>query len=224
MKRKYSKILRFLPLAVVILLVIFYVTRVKNLGVEDILNLAPENYLGAAGVLFLLFAVKSLTIVFPIAVLQISAGMIFPTSIAIAVNITGDFICATLPYFIGRISGGDVAAEFIEKHTKKGTLIRFYKGHEFFFCYILRVISCLPLDIVSMMIGSMRIPYAKYISGTILGLLPGTLAITILGEYVSSPFSPQFIGAVLANVAIVLASFYIYRKVLKNDHHFYFEK
>ena len=81
---KQERIYRAIRIALNLLLLaamVFLVWRMRGLTAQELLELAPENYWHAAGWLLILYALKSLSVVFPAVVLQVAAGLIFPLSL-----------------------------------------------------------------------------------------------------------------------------------------------
>ena len=77
----------------------------KDISADQLLDFSPDNTVLAILFLWCLFAAKSLTIVFPSLVLFVLGGIMFPAPLAIAVNLAGIGITATVPYIIGRVFG-----------------------------------------------------------------------------------------------------------------------
>lgn len=50
----------------------------------------------------------------------------------------------------------------------------------------------------------MQAELRNYISGSMLGLFPSVFAFTVIGEYLSSPASVQFIGATVLKLSLPL--------------------
>lgn len=84
-----------LPLLLILLVILFFGQNLDKITVEDILRYTPQNLLLAALVLVGAYAVKSLSVVFPLLALYASAGVLFPPPVAILVNLCG---CASAPH------------------------------------------------------------------------------------------------------------------------------
>ena len=144
--------LRLLPLVLCLAMVAFFIIR-GGITVEDILNYAPDNTWLAVVFLLLVYAAKSLSVAFPIIVLQIAAGHLFVPATALAVNILGLAIVLSIPYGIGRFSGSGLAARPLVRYPQIDGLIKNQEGHYLFLSFFLRVIYLLPGDVVSMYFG-----------------------------------------------------------------------
>ena len=80
-KKSEMKLKKLTPLAAIILMTLILLVIVRKseepLSVETILKYTPENMILAACVLVLFFALKSLTIMFPLSILYLSSGVLF---------------------------------------------------------------------------------------------------------------------------------------------------
>ena len=207
MKNKSKNIVlsfvRTLPVVICIGCILLFLINKDNITVNNILNIIPQNPIPAVIILMLLYAVKSLSIVFPIIVLQIAGGFLFPPFVAVMVNILGSFIELSLPYLVGRISGQKYAEKLCLKDPKLAEIITHQTGNGFSQSFFLHIVSCLPGDAVNMYLGAVKIPYAKYISGSLLGCFPGILTATIMGTSITDPSSPAF--WISASVTVILS-------------------
>lgn len=186
-----------------------------DISAEELVEYAPKNDFLAAVFLIILFALKSLIFIIPIPVLYIASGLIFDPITAFIVNVLGMIACTTLPYWIGWYAGSRVVDKFIRKHTKVQMLNSFKKDNEWFLSFFVRAIGFLPCDAVSMILGAWKVDFLKYISGTILGMLPGLIATTLVGITITNPRSPEFILSIILTVIISVASLVFYRLHLK---------
>ena len=107
---------KLIPIAAIVLMGIVFTVIVKNssepLSVNTILRYTPENAMLAAMIVLLLFALKSLTIVFPLSILYLASGILFQPVIAVLISTAGLAITITIPYWIGRYSGKQIVFGF----------------------------------------------------------------------------------------------------------------
>lgn len=194
---KYLSFIKFLPIALCIIFIICYIFFGKTLTVESILKYTPQNPYFAACILLLLYAIKSLSIFFPLIILKIAGGHLFPTGIALLVNIAGMLICYTVSFWIGYFSGTITVDKLTKKYPKLSHIIELQHNNSFFVCFFLRIISFLPMDVVSLYLGATKIPFSRYIFASILGSLPNTILSTLLGASITKPDSPMFWVSIL---------------------------
>jgi len=209
------------PLFVMFVFILIFLRFSKQISVKNFLEYTVENYYLAAISLLIMYAIKSLTIVFPLTLLYLISGIIFSPSLAILINIMGTAITVTIPYWIGWYSGNNLTQKLLRKYPKAQQLHEIQKNNDWFFSYLLRIIGILPYDVISLYIGSLRMPYPTYLSGSMLGMIPNILIMTLVGINITDPNSPVFISAIIFRVLLTICSVAIYRIVLKlrkNEH------
>lgn len=80
----------------------------------------------------------------------------------------------------------------------------------FFLSVFLRALFCLPGDAISMYFGAIKMPYVKYILGSFIGILPGTIAATLLGMSITDPGTPMFWLSLSFTIGFAVFSFVLY--------------
>ena len=189
--------------AAVILLCFLYRDRIT---VDNIVNFTPENPVLAAGIMLLLFAFKSVTFVIYGSVLYAVNGILFPLPFAILLNMAGSAIMATLPFLIGRRKGSGLLVKLTEKYPKLSVLRKLPSENGFFLSMVIRLMGCLPGDVVSMYFGASGIRYREYLTGTLIGLTPSIVIFTVMGMSADDVTSPAFIISVCCEILSVLTS------------------
>lgn len=207
------------PLIMTALMAVFYFVRLRSLTLDEILSYTPSRPTLAALAILSMFALKSLSFFFPMMLLYAAAGIALPLYAAIPLSLAGTVIMASVPYLVGKYAEGELADSLADKYKKIGQVRSFGKEHQLFGAFFLRIISCLPYDIVSLAMGSMRFDYRKYIIGTVLGTAPGAILTTIMGSAVTQPLSPEFIVCASVNIVISVTSAAAYRIYLNKKSH-----
>lgn len=217
--RPARKVWKIILLILALLIAILCLLLDPDITVETLLAYTPENPALAAFVLLLLFGLKSATIFFPLIVLEITGGHLFPAGIALLINFIGISIVLTVPYWIGRISGINAIRSLIQKYPKFEEILTRQQSNSFFLCFFLRIINCLPGDVVTMYLGATKTPYLQNMAGGLLGLLPGMILATILGSNIQDPSSPAFWVSISLTAILSIASvgiYGLYRRRLRN--------
>lgn len=209
-KRILGEILRLLPLLLCLVLMGLYLLDRRNPTAEGLLHMAPEHPLIAAGFLLILYAVKSLTMVFPIIVLNVLGGFLFDPLPALLINSVGVAVELTIPYWIGRVSGAKFADRLCKRYPRVDALAGQTAGKPFFSSFFLRLISCLPGDAVSLYFGAIRMPFDSYLWSSFLGTIPGVIPATLLGMSIADPSSPFFWLSLGLTAALSAVSFWVY--------------
>lgn len=212
------KILRICLLFLCVLLVAVWLIQDPDALTRLLMEHTPQNPAVAALVILVLYLIKSLTVFFPLIVLEITVGYLFSPWAALPLNFAGILIVLTVPYWVGRAAGLNVIQKQMEKHPRFAKVLDRQQANSFFLCFFLRVISCLPGDVVTMYLGATKTPFWKNLLAGSLGLLPGMVLATFMGESVQKPQSPMFwiCGGLMAAFAALSAGlYYWYRRTMK---------
>ena len=144
---------KLIPIAAIVVMGIIFTVTVKKSGqplsVNTILRYTPENTILAAVILLAFFALKSLTVVFPLSILYFASGILFHSVAAALISTAGLAITITIPYWIGKYSGKQAIQEICQKYPKAEMVARYQETNTFFACFITRIVGFLPCDIVS---------------------------------------------------------------------------
>ena len=197
---------KLIPIVAIVLMGIVFTVIVKKssepLSVNTILRYTPENAMLAAGIVLLLFALKSLTVVFPLSILYLASGIIFQPVIAVLISTVGLAITITIPYWIGRCSGKQIVQKICQKYPKAGMVEKYQRTNTFFACFITRIVGFLPGDIVSIYFGACDTAYLIYLVAGVFGSLLSIITTTLLGEKISDPFSIEFMMVLLCRILV----------------------
>lgn len=213
MKNKhYSSLLKYLPLILCIILIVCYLGFSEDITVQTILDYTPDNLLAAACILLLFYALKSITIVFPIIILEVAVGHLFAPIPAIIVNTLGVLIGYIVAYYIGYFSGSDAVDKLVKKYPVLENIIRTQSENSFFTCFFLRTLCILPGDAVSICLGAVKSPFRMYLISSILGSLPSTILATLFGSSITEPTSPMFWISIVLMALYSVIFLLIYRR------------
>lgn len=204
--RKFINSIRILLCVVLIFLALTLLYDIRNVSLEDILSHGPKSHLGAALFVFVLYAIKSVTVFIPLVALQLIVGAMFDPFPALIVNFVGIIICYTIPYYIGKRIDDKHSENLLNKFPKLEKFIRQDPKGVFIPSLFLRCIGFLPTDLVSAYLGTFSTSYFKYITGSLLGSALRIAAVTILGTSLNEPTSPQFIISVIIVAVLTVIS------------------
>lgn len=215
-EKNFSKALKLIiqiaPFMMIIVCIVVYFMFLKGVTVEHILDFTPDNLFLAALIIIGLFALKSLSLFFPMMIIIIASGSIFHNIwLSIFVNTIGVTVQITIPYLIGKFAERDLVEKLIKKNKKAGKLREIRSKNEWFLSYFLRVINILPCDLVSMFMGAAGFKWNKYYIGSLAGIVPGMIATTVIGSSISDPTSPKFMIAAGVEVFFAVTSATAYR-------------
>lgn len=126
MKKMIDNIRKYLPVVFLFVLLFFCIRYRKDLSVEKILRYTPKEPVKAALLMLVFYAVKSVSFVFPIAVLQLAVGHLFSTGTALLVNFLGRAVTLAIPYWMGRFSGSSMVENLTSKYPKLKTVVDYF--------------------------------------------------------------------------------------------------
>lgn len=211
MKKFVKNLKKYLPAVLLLTVILICIHYKKDLSVDKIINYSPEDPFKAALLLLALYAVKSISFVFPIAVLQLAVGHLFSTGTALLVNFLGRAITLALPYWMGYFSGSSMVESLTEKYPKMKTVVDYQNGNPLYISFFMRTLNFLPGDAVSLFLGAVKIPFVIYMAGGMLGTLPGVVLSTVFGANIKNPGSPAFWLSAVLLVMISVSSMLIHR-------------
>lgn len=210
------KYIKRLPLLIIIIMIIcttIFVLKNKDIiTIENIVSYTPNNMFLASIVLLGIFGLKSLSVVFPLSILYLASGILFPGHIAILVSGLGLLITISIPYFIGSFFGHDLVTSIILKYPKAKQIENYQNNNQFFLCFLTRIVGVLPADILSLYFGACKIPYSVYAVAGVLGSALSFITTTLLGHQLDDPFSKEFLIVLLCRIAVTVGTIFIHRK------------
>ena len=189
-----------------------------QLTAEAIAAFSTRQTVLAASFLVGLYALKSLSVCFPMSALTAAGGLLFPFPLALAVNLCGTGVAQTIPFFLGRREQEGLEA-LAERIPRVAGVCRAQAENPWLSVFLLRLAGASPGDVVSLYLGASGTPYGTYLSAGLLGGLPSLLAATLLGASVSQPGSPAFWLAlgITAGVSVLsLLGYLLWQKRQKN--------
>lgn len=218
-KKEYLLIIiRLLPLCFILIFGLIYSQNKEFFTSENIFEYSPKNVYLAALFFLLLYALKPISLVIPLVVLQVSCAMFFSPINALMINTLGVGIAASIAYFIGLNLGKNRVERMLSKVKKKGTSKLLSSEGEFFYVFLVRIVGIVSMDLTGMAFGSIKVNFVKYMVASILGLMPAVIIGTFIGLTLSDPTSLEFILSVLLKGILVAISIFIYKKKYKEGH------
>lgn len=139
-------------------------------------------------------------LLFPTLLLNLSAGVLFGPWWGVLFLLMGGLGCASFCYLLGRFGGGSWLLKNFGGSI--GTRVKAYLLHSDGFVRMLwlRTVPVFPYDPVSIVAGSVRMPWKVYTGATLLGMLPGAVAYNFLADAFGT-------GRFYAAVAVTVLAF-----------------
>lgn len=211
-KPSILKILRIVPLALVGILITWFVVKNGPATISILVERSTENPWITIFSFMALFLLKSVSFGLPFAVLYIGVGSVYPLGWALLINVVGIVVNMQIPYFLGRYMGDSYVQRLIARYPTLYRFESFSKRSSLLFSFTIKFIGKIPHEITNTLLGSLKIPYVPYIVGGVLGLAPTMVATTMVGNTIREPGSPIFILSLVAIVVLGAISFVLYRR------------
>ena len=179
-----------------------------KLTAEAIAAWSPRGTALAAVFLLVLYALKSLSVAFPLSALEAAGGLLFPLPVALTVNLAGVLLAQTVPFLLGRREQEGLEA-LTAKHPRLAALRPMeHPGRSVF---LLRLAGATPGDLFSLYLGAAGVPLRAYLTGGFLGSVPRGAAATVLGAALWDIGSTRFWLSLLPGAVLTGLSFLLWR-------------
>lgn len=199
------KVFRYLPPIITVLLIVLSVLAAKQMSLMGLISYTPQNYLLAFSGLMLLYAVKSLSVIFPLSALYIVSAFWFGPWWAIVINYLGLIVCDSIPFFIGRYFGTSAVDHLVQKYPKLRQFQQLGISNEIMLSYILRIVSVLPGDLCSLFLGACSVNYRRYLLGSLLGLSPMMILHVLFADILVESASGSLLSALTpGNIILII--------------------
>ena len=131
----------------------------------------------------------------PRTVLTVAAGVLFGSVLGVLLAVAGTVLAAALAFGLVRLLGARVVERFAD-HRALVAVRRRLDRSGLLAVASLRLIPALPFSVVNYAAGLSGVRFAPYAAGTLLGILPGTVAVVVLGDAVAGGSPPPALVAV----------------------------
>ena len=211
--RKQKRIMSFIRIASLTALVgvIIYVavslkTNPELTSSENIVKLVSPNPIIATLEFVMLYVLKGISMVFPSAVLNIAAGMIFDFPFSAVVSGVGIFVEFILLYAVGKFLGKDIVEGIKQKYPIVNKLDSFQTHNSFFISFIIRIMGVVSYDMASIYLGASGVKFLGFILGSMCGATLNIIIDGLFGKYIFNPFSWQiWVVVIIRGIVIAMA-------------------
>ena len=148
---------------------------------------------------FLLLAAYSILTVAPVprTVFNLAAGLLLGNVAGVAVAIVATGISCLLGFAVARVLGRDLVARHLHRKSVRAVNDRLLDGGVLAITS-LRLIPVVPFAPLGYCCGILDVRPRPYLLGTVLGSLPGTIAVVVLGDALTGGTPPALLACYLA--------------------------
>ena len=152
-------------------------------------------------------------LMFPFAVIIIAGGIIFGCVKGMILSLIGGFLSAIAGYYLARFLG----RETIRAYFLRGRLAYLDKklsDNGFLSMLIIRTIG-IPFGVQNYIGGITGINLSSYISGSLIGMLPWVIGLTLLGESLMSIDKDIFFIGALFLISFYILAYFLTKRLSK---------
>jgi phospholipase D1/2 len=155
----------------------------------------------------------------PITLVIFATAVVFGPAAGFVYAILGSLVSASLTFALGHVFGRDLVRRL--GGSRLNTLSRWLRHRGLLAMLTVRLIPVAPFTVVNLVAGASHIRFRDFLLGTIFGMVPGTIAITVFSDRLAAAVhhpSPVNI-ALLVGSAIVIgtAAFAAYRWLRRRE-------
>jgi phosphatidylserine/phosphatidylglycerophosphate/cardiolipin synthase-like enzyme/uncharacterized membrane protein YdjX (TVP38/TMEM64 family) len=123
-------------------------------------------------------------VAFPVTVLIVATAAIFGPWLGFLYATLGVVTSAVLMYFVGIWLGRDVLRRFLGARYEK--ICREIDRRGVLAVAAIRVVPIAPFTVINLMAGACSIALTDFVAGTLIGMAPGLIAISVLGHQITA--------------------------------------
>ncbi len=186
-------------------------TEYLDIGVMSAWIGSLSNYRFMPVIILVLYVLGGL-VVFPVTAMVAITAVLFPPLTALVLSVAGAMMSASAVYWIGRIVGRDFVRKVAGKRINQ--LSRRLARQGLLAMTIIRFIPVAPFSVVNLVAGASHIGFRDYFIGTLIGMTPGFIAITLFTEsLLSFLFEPDIVNiTILLGITLVAVVLLVWLK------------
>ncbi|MDH6193813.1 putative membrane protein YdjX (TVP38/TMEM64 family) [Mycobacterium frederiksbergense] len=140
---------------------------------------------------------------FPRTAFTLAAGLLFGPALGIAIVVVASSVSAVLALFLIRAAGWQLNR--LVPHPRVDSLDTRLRRRGWPVVLSMRLIPAVPFSVLNYAAGASAVRVVPYTLATVVGLLPGTAAVVILGDALTGNVSPALILVSLSTAALGVA-------------------
>ncbi len=165
-------------------------------------------------VIFLLFLLRSLSMMYPYPTIFIITAMVFPPYQSFLINVLGMVFTFAFRYYTGYEMGEGTLNYALKKYPAiLEAMEEDGKGNPIILL-ALRMVPSLPINTISHFYGSLEYSFPKYMLLSVGAYIPKLISYSFIGENVYDPFSADFFVPMIVLLVFTAASLLVLRSFL----------
>jgi uncharacterized membrane protein YdjX (TVP38/TMEM64 family) len=153
---------------------------------------------------------------FPRTAFTLAAGLLFGPAIGVPLAVLASTVSAVIALLLVRAAGWQLSR--LVPHSRVDTFDARLRERGWPTVISMRMIPALPFSVVNYAAGASAVRVLPYTVATLVGLLPGTAAVVILGDALTGNISPQLFVVSLCTAAIGIAGLGYEIRIYRRHH------
>jgi uncharacterized membrane protein YdjX (TVP38/TMEM64 family) len=204
---KKSQIKFCLFVAVLILIVVQFFFNIINFNKVSCILDNTENLGYFPFIFVLLFIISSF---FPLPFLTLMGARIFPFEKALIYSLLGNIALFIFMFYLARFLGKEYFEKYKEKNPKLKKLDINFESKSFLYIILLRLFFIIPVEFTNIIGGISEIKFKKYLTASIIGILPPTIAsILLVKSKMIHSYSMLVIAIIIFALCILIPPIFI---------------
>lgn len=129
----------------------------------------------------------------PRTVFTVAAGVLFGSANGVLLAVVASTLAAVVAFWLVRLAGHRLMARFAERAATRWLRARLDRSG-LLAVTSLRLIPAVPFSVMNYAAGLSGVRFAPYLLGTALGIVPGTVALVVLGDAVTGDPPPALLA------------------------------
>lgn len=165
-------------------------------------------------VIFLLFLLRSLSMMYPYPMIFIITAMVFPPYQSFFINLLGMAFTVAFRYYTGYEMGEGTLNFALKKYPDILNAIDEGGKANPVILLALRMVPSLPINTISHFYGSIEYPFLRYMIVSVAAYVPKLISYSFIGNNVYDPFSADFFVPMIALLAFTGSCLLVLRAFL----------
>jgi uncharacterized membrane protein YdjX (TVP38/TMEM64 family) len=158
-------------------------------------------------VVFVVVYAILIVLMLPGSIGTVVAGAVFGAWTGFAAALTGASIGASLAFLTARAFGRDGVVVLLGEKAEAADRLIDERG--LIGIVVLRLLPIVPFNALNYGAGLSNLGFLRYVVGTVVGMIPGTLIVASLASRADDPSSPGFTASLVSAVVALVASVYV---------------
>ncbi|WP_328355645.1 TVP38/TMEM64 family protein [Mycobacterium sp. NBC_00419] len=140
---------------------------------------------------------------FPRTAFTLAAGLLFGPALGVGIAVTASTCSAVIALLLVRALGWQLSS--VVSHSAVATVDARLRARGWPAILSLRMIPAVPFSVLNYAAGASAVRLGPYLLATLIGLLPGTAAVVILGDALTGNVSPLLVLVSLCTACVGMA-------------------